>query len=332
MAEKKNKTQRSQVGFGSTYKKGNVGDGKAQQEIASVLGGQVWLIKPDKQAKTTNPCLWMQSGVVKFKNCDNYYDCTSCKYDHAMGQKAAKGKQISWQAAMKRLPDLDRVCRHSLTGRIEKRMCAYDYECGKCDFDQYFEDVWTVKAKALPAEMQQVRGFDVPMGYYFHNGHSWARIESGGFIRVGLDDFALKVLGQADALDLPLIGKELDQSKVGWGLKRKNNLADVLSPVDGVIMEVNSKVRENPKLANNEPYGEGWLFMVRTPDVKATMKKLIVDQDSLSWINEEVNQLETMIEEVAGPLAADGGYLADDIYGNLPDLGWKNLTQKFLRT
>ena len=332
MAEKKNKTQRSQVGFGSTYKKGNGSDRSAQQEIQSVLGGQSWLIKPDKTAKTTNPCLWMQAGVVKFKNCDNYYDCTSCKYDHAMDQKAAKGKQISWQAAMKRRPDLDRVCRHSLTGRIEKRMCAYDYECGKCDFDQYFEDVWTVKAKAFPGEMQQVRGFDVPMGYYFHNGHAWARIESGGYIRVGLDDFDLKVLGQADALDLPLIGKELDQSKVGWGLKRKNNLADVLSPVDGVIMEVNSNVRENPKLANNEPYGDGWLFMVRTPDIKGTMKKLMVDQDSLSWINAEVTQLETMIEEVAGPLAADGGYLADDIYGNLPDLGWKNLTQKFLRT
>jgi len=332
MAEKKNITQRSQVGFGSTYKKGSGSDGRAHQEIASVLGGQVWLIKPDKTAKTTNPCLWMQSGVVKFKSCDNYYDCTSCKYDHAMDQKVAKGKQISWQAAMKRRPDLDRVCRHSLTGRIEKRMCAYDYECGKCDFDQYFEDVWTVKAKAFPAEMQQVRGFDVPMGYYFHNGHAWARIESGGYIRIGLDDFALKVLGQADAFDLPLMGKELDQSKVGWGLKRKSNLADVLSPVDGVIMEVNSKVRENPKLANTEPYGDGWLFMVRTPDVKVTMKKLMVDQDSLSWINEEVNQLETMIEEVAGPLAADGGYLADDIYGNLPDLGWKNLTQKFLRT
>jgi len=332
MAEKENRKQRSQVGYGSTYKKGSGSHGSAQREIESVLGGQVWLVKPDKKAKATTPCLWMQTGVVKFKNCDNYYDCTSCKYDHAMDQKVAKGKQISWQAAMKRRPDLDRVCRHSLTGRIEKRMCAYDYECGKCDFDQYFEDVWTVKTKASPGEMQQVRGFDVPMGYYFHNGHAWARIESGGYIRVGLDDFALKVLGQADALDLPLIGKELDQSKVGWGLKRKNNLADVLSPVDGVIMEVNSKVRENPKLANNEPYGDGWLFMVRTPDIKDTMKKLMVDRDSLSWIGEEVNQLETMIEKVAGPLAADGGYLADDIYGNLPDLGWKNLTQKFLRT
>lgn len=332
MAEKKTNTQRSQVGFGSTYKKGKRTDSGAQHEIESVLGGQVWLIKPDKQATATNPCLWMQAGVVKFKNCDNYYDCTGCKYDQAMDQKVARGKQISWQAAMRRRPDLDRVCRHSLTGRIEKRMCAYDYECGKCDFDQYFEDVWSTKAKAFPAEMQKVRGFDVPMGYYFHNGHAWARIESGGYIRIGLDDFALKVLGRADALDLPLIGKELDQSKVGWGLKRKDNLADVLSPVDGVIMEVNSKVRENPKLANNEPYGDGWLFMVRTPDIKKTMKTLMVDQDSLKWINGEVSQLETMIEEVAGPLAADGGYLADDIYGNLPDLGWKNLARTFLRT
>ena len=332
MAEQRKNGQRSRVGFGSTYKKGNGRDHQAQHEIKSVLAGQVWLIKPDKQAKAANPCLWMQAGVVKFKNCDNYYDCTSCRYDQAMGQKVAKGKQISWQAAMKKRRDLDRVCRHSLTQRIAKRICAYDYECAKCDFDQYFEDIWTTKATAHPGEIQKVKGFDVPTGYYFHNGHAWACIESGGYIRVGLDDFALKVLGQADALDLPLMGKELGQNKVGWGLKRKHNLADVLSPVDGVIMEVNSKVRENPKLANHEPYGEGWLFMVRTPDIKDTMKKLMVDQDSLAWMNTEVNSLETMIEEVAGPLAADGGYLADDIYGNLPDLGWDNLTKKFLKT
>jgi hypothetical protein len=45
-----------------------------------------------------------------------------------------------------------------------------------------------------------------------------------------------------------------------------------------------------------------------------------------------VKQLEGMIEKVACPLAADGGYLQEDIYGNLPDLGWKNLTKTFLKT
>lgn len=332
MVEKKKAENRSRVGFGSTYRKGkgqDLGNGK---EIGTVMGGQVWMVKPDQKARAANPCLWMQAGVVKFKNCDNYYDCTTCKYDNAMGQKAAKGKQLTWQASMRLRPDMDRVCRHSLTQRIDTRICAYDYECGKCDFDQYFEDVWTTKNQSLPFEIQRVKGFDVPMGYYFHNGHAWARIESGGNIRVGLDDFSLKLLGKADAFDLPLMGKELDQGKVGWGLKRKENNADVLSPIDGVILEVNSKVRENPQLANRQPYSDGWLFMVRTPDVRATMNKLMTDQNSLAWINEEVDHLESMIEEVAGPLAADGGHLADDIYGNLPDLGWNNLTKKFLKT
>jgi glycine cleavage system H lipoate-binding protein len=249
-----------------------------------------------------------------------------------MESKAAKGNQRTWQNAMRRLPDMDRACRHSLTNRIDRRACAYDYQCGSCDFDQFFEDVWTTKSKSMPLEVQQVKGFDVPMGFYFHDGHAWARIESGGYIRIGLDDFALKVLGKADGLDLPLMGKELDQGKAGWGLKRKDNQADVLSPIDGVIVEVNSQLREKPDIANREPYGDGWLFMVRTPDVKATMGKLMIDQSSLSWMNTEVSNLEGMIEEVAGPLAADGGYLADDIYGNLPDLGWNNLTKKFLKT
>ena len=62
------------------------------------------------------------------------------------------------------------------------------------------------------------------------------------------------------------------------------------------------------------------------------MKTLMSDTDSLGWIHQEINTLEDMIEEVAGPLAADGGYLQDDIYGNLPDLGWKNLTKTFLKT
>jgi len=332
MADKQQRDRRSHVGMGSTYRKGNARDLASQQEIGSVMGGQVWMVKPDRAAKAANPCLWMQAGVVKFKNCDNYYDCTTCKYDNAMGQKAAQGKQLNWRAAMKLRPDMDRVCRHSLTNRIDRRICAYDYECATCDFDQFFEDVWTTKSASSPCEVQQVKGFDVPMGYYFHDGHAWARIESGGYIRVGLDDFALKVLGEADALDLPLMGKELDQGKVGWGLKRRDNLADVRSPIDGVIVEVNSEIREKPAMANREPYSAGWLFMVRTPDVKATMGKLMTDQNSLAWMNTEVGNLEHMIEDVAGPLAADGGYLASDVYGNLPAIGWNNLTKAFLKT
>jgi len=331
MAAKKTE-QRSHLGYGSSYAKGTAHDLTRKEDIGAVLGGQVWKIKPDKKAKATNPCLWMQAGVVNFKSCNNYYDCTSCKYDAGMKLQAEKGKQPSWQDAMRKRAPLERVCRHSLTNRIPQRLCAYDFQCSTCDFDQLFEDVLTTKTKTIPAEMQQIKGFDLPMDYYFHNGHTWARIESGGYIRVGLDDFALKLLGQADALDLPLMGKELDQGAVGWGLKRKDNLADVLSPIGGVIVEVNAAVRENPGLANREPYGDGWLFMVRNPSIKKSVQSLMADTASLDWMNQEVSSLETMIEDVAGPLAADGGYFQEDIFSNVPQLGWRNLTRKFLKT
>ena len=115
-------------------------------------------------------------------------------------------------------------------------------------------------------------------------------------------------------------------------MKRESNTADVLSPLNGVIVEVNSKVRENPKVANREPYEEGWLFVVRTQDVKGSVKELMSDADSINWIDQEVHQLERMIEDVAGPMTVDGGFLGEDIFGHLPDLGWRNLTKTFLKT
>jgi glycine cleavage system H lipoate-binding protein len=331
MAEK-NMGKRGQTGYGSSYRKGGAKDAGEQNEIRTVLGGQVWMIKPEQYAAISNPCIWMQAGLVKFKTCNNFCDCTTCKYDQGMRMKVESGKQMSWQDAMRRKPEMARLCRHSLTNRIANRVCAYDYECATCDFDQYFEDVLTPKTRNFPFEVHQIKGFDVPVDYHFHDGHTWARVESGGYIRIGMDDFALKLLGTADAFDLPLMGKEFDQGTIGWGLKRKDNLADVRSPVGGVIVEVNSQARENPGVTNREPYGDGWLFVVRTNDVKGTVKNLIAEADAFSWTDREVGKLESMIEKEVGPLAADGGLLTNDIFGNMPALGWKNLTSSFLKT
>jgi glycine cleavage system H lipoate-binding protein/uncharacterized CHY-type Zn-finger protein len=332
MAEKANIQARSRIGYGSFYHRGDSREMNQTTGIGSVIGGQVWVVKPDKQARAETPCLWMQAGVVQFKSCNNFYDCTTCRYDQAMQAKANRGKQMSWQDAMRRQPALARICRHTLTRRIGHRACAYDFHCEKCDFDQYFEDVLSAKTKSDPTWTDTVKGFDLARHYHYHDGHTWARIESGGYMRVGLDDFSQKVFGRADGFELPLMGKEMNRGEIAWGLKRRDNPADVLAPVDGVIVEVNHRVRQDPGLVSREPYGDGWLFLVRTPDVKASAKKLMGDDASLGWINTEVGILEEMVTEVAGPLAADGGTFGPDLYGNLPGLDWKKLTRTFLKT
>ncbi|MFH2060364.1 MAG: glycine cleavage system protein H [Pseudomonadota bacterium] len=289
----------------------------------------VWQAKKDKN---NHPCLWMQAGVAAKKNCTNYYDCTNCKYDDGMVKLAETGKQASWQDAMRMKDSKERTCRHSMTERTEHRTCPMNYNCSRCDFDQYFEDALTPMTGNAAVHVKNIKGFDIANGYYFHDGHTWASIDSGGLIRIGLDDFSQKVLGTPDAFELPLIGQELNRNKIGWGMKRKDNLADFLSPVNGVITHVNNNIRKDAHLAGSDPYGGGWLFTVHNSDIQGQFKALMDDDDSVQWIDKEVTTLEEMIETVTGPLSTDGGLLMTDVYGNLPTLGWANLTHAFLRT
>jgi glycine cleavage system H lipoate-binding protein len=276
------------------------------------------------------PCIWMQAGVTAKKNCTHYHDCTGCKYDAAMEKAAATGKHLTWQEAMRRQPGSRRICRHAMSGRADMRTCPMNYNCDRCAFDQVFEDALTPARGHEPVTTTRVKGFDLAGGYYFHSGHTWAAIDSGGVIRVGMDDFSFKVLGGPDGFDLPLVGQELNLARAGWGIRRKHNQADVRSPVNGVITRVNETVRSRPDLSQDHPYGDGWLFTVHNADIKGAVKDLMDDETSIAWLDNDVTTLEQMIEEITGPLAADGGVLQRDVFGGLPALGWDRLTRTFL--
>lgn len=279
-----------------------------------------------------DPCLWMQTGAVKKKSCNNYFQCSTCKYDKAMGNQVVKGSQISWQDAMRQKDSTQRICRHSLTQRMAKKTCPMNYNCSRCEFDQFFEEVLTPRTSRKDIKMEDVKGFKLAQGCHFHDGHTWAYIDQGGLIRIGFDDFSLKVMGEPDSLEFPLTGQEVSRGKAGWGLKIKDNSADVLSPINGVIMEVNPELRKDPGVTARDPYGNGWLFSVHTSDIKESIKELVADDDAVEWIDNEVSTLENMIESVAGPITADGGYIKPDVFGSLPSLGWGNLSRAFFKT
>ena len=92
----------------------------------------------------------------------------------------------------------------------------------------------------------------------------------------------------------------------------------------------------NPTYPENnghrEPYSEGWVMTVHADGLREDLKGLMIHDESKAFLEDEVGRLYGMMEEVAGPLAADGGQLGDDIYGSLPQLGWDRLVKTFLRT
>jgi glycine cleavage system H lipoate-binding protein len=295
----------------------------------------------------TPACFWMQAGVVRRKECRLDYQCRECRFDQAMRRAARRaaqaradgkplsgqsGKIVFWKDKLNELPPWRRPCVHHLTGRIRFRACTNEYRCESCEFDQYFQDQFAVHAVVNPVDVLDIQGFKIPQGYYLHPGHTWVKIEEGGEVRVGLDDFALRLLGPFDSIDLPLMGKEVIQDRAQFIGMRQNRQARILSPISGVVTDVNSNVREKDGTASRSPYASGWMIRVHASDLRGDLKRLMIGAETVDFLKGEVDQLYQVIEEETGPLAADGGYLADDIFGHLPQLDWDRLTGLFLRT
>ena len=301
----------------------------------------------EKTRKNDNPCIWMQAGIVRRKDCRIDYDCTACRFDSVMRHVAAdnqqirqqgrvpkgkRGKIIFWHEKLKNLPPAKRPCIHHMKRRIDFRPCNQDYQCGNCEFDQYFNDQYSVHAVVRPIDVIDIKGFKIPHGFYLHRGHTWVKIEENDTVRVGLDDFALRLLGPLDRIEAPLMGKEVRRNHTDISLSRGTNAAQILSPVSGVVMASNSELRDRGNLANQDPYTDGWVMCLHSTNLRQDLKELMIGDQASDYLDDEIDRLYRVIEEEAGPLAADGGYLGDDIYGNLAPDVWDRLTRKFLHT
>lgn len=152
-------------------------------------------------------------------------------------------------------------------------------------------------------------------------------------MRIGLDDFALRLLGRPSGIRLPKLGSHLEQTEAGWSIEREDKSAAILSPLKGVVVATNHKAAANPDVTKKDPYGQGWLVVVEPRGLKQNLKNLLFEQEADAWVKAEAHRLEGMIMSSYGmDLAATGGEIVDDIIGNLPDLKWEDLVHEFLLT
>jgi glycine cleavage system H lipoate-binding protein len=184
---------------------------------------------------------------------------------------------------------------------------------------------------AALSQMVEVFGLKVPTStYYLHRGHTWSVLEEDGQVRVGMDDFSQKILGPADAIEFPEVGRVYYQDHVCLALIRQGHKAKVLAPVDGIIQGINAQVQQQPDLVHNDPYGAGWLFTVRPTNLTRNLDTLYSGALNASWIDQESHRLLGLMGDTIGVTLPDGGAVIDDVYGHFPTLGWRRLVQEFL--
>lgn len=184
-----------------------------------------------------------------------------------------------------------------------------------------------LEPRILPA---MVAGFEVPENVRYHAGHTWALSESRDLVRVGMDDFATKLVGKIDNITLPQRGRWVRQGQKIWTIFREGKSVDMVSPIEGTVTEVNESVAKNPKLVHQDPFGEGWLVKVQAPDSKLNFRNLLGGTLARLWTEDSALRLrKRMPVAMAAALAQDGGVAVDDITAHLPEEDWAMLTREF---
>lgn len=100
----------------------------------------------------------------------------------------------------------------------------------------------------------------------FTEEHEWLRVE-GDLVVVGITDYAAEQLGDVVFVELPEPGTMVAQSDEVVVIESVKAASDILAPVEGEIVEVNTVLSENPALVNDDPQGEAWFFKMKLDSI-----------------------------------------------------------------
>jgi glycine cleavage system H lipoate-binding protein len=184
------------------------------------------------------------------------------------------------------------------------------------------------QAGAEPAD-EIVGGFHLPKRLRYHAGHTWVERERKNLNRVGADEFAAIFAGAVERIDLPKPGTWVRQGQKAISLFRNGEKIEMVSPVEGEIVEVNQDLLNDPTLLRRDPYGNGWLMSVFAPDEEGPARNLLPLSLVSTWMREAAEKFYLLQPMPAGVTAADGGRPSEFATASLPVEVWKKYAKEF---
>ena len=105
----------------------------------------------------------------------------------------------------------------------------------------------------------------VPSDLRYTKDHEWVRVD-GDTATIGVTDFAASQLGDVVFVDLPAVGKAVEQFATFGVVESVKAVSDLYAPVTGEVVEVNDDLGSKPELVNSDPFGDGWMIRVKVAD------------------------------------------------------------------
>jgi len=124
----------------------------------------------------------------------------------------------------------------------------------------------------------------IPRELKYTREHEWAKQE-GDRVRVGITAYAQEQLGDVVFVELPKVGAKVTATKNFGVVESVKAVSDLFAPVSGEVVEINGELSQKPETVNQDPYGRGWMIVVK-PSSKGEWDQLLTAQQYEEFVKQ----------------------------------------------
>jgi glycine cleavage system H lipoate-binding protein len=215
------------------------------------------------------------------------------------------------------MSDSMRCCIWMSAGLVAYKLCDRDYDCESCPFDAAMRGT---EATTRHSNGSETLPPPFPADRWYHPAHLWVRRAGAGRVRIGLDAFAAQLITNLDHVLLPPPGTPVRRDAPLCWIHDDGQVVPLRSPVTGRILVTHARLRHQPELLTDDPYGEGWMFEIRLrEDVGGQDGALLTATVARDRAREHQSVLDDAVRSFAaapvagvGPTLQDGGVRLSD--------------------
>ena len=141
--------------------------------------------------------------------------------------------------------------------------------------------------------------FSIPGGVLISKGHCWASLSSDGSVKVGMDDFAKKLVGHVDALELPIVGTTLRAGQPLFAIRQKDRRIQFFAPVSGRVTQVNQDLNAMTSKLDETSYHNQWIGEIQGENLDAEIPGLKIGRSAVALFHEDISRFVAFLQKTA---------------------------------
>lgn len=141
----------------------------------------------------------------------------------------------------------------------------------------------------------KVDNYDIPEKLYYIKEHQWVLLEKANTAKIGITDYAQKALREITYFYVGKRGAKIKRMDTICRIESIKCVAEILSPLSGVVLRFNNALFDDSGIVNRDPYGKGWITVIRPTNLEKEKEKLLKPESYAEYIKEITKIDETLL-------------------------------------